>query len=130
MKPFRMKEHTPTEHQEQAGLFAWARLRRAALPELDMLAAVPNGGARNRVTGAMLKAEGVSSGFPDMFLFCPRGGFHGLAIELKRVNGGTVSPQQTDWLARLAAQGYKATVAFGAAEAIEIIEAYLAADHE
>ena len=125
MKPFRMKEHTPTEHQEQAGLFAWARLRRAALPELDMLAAVPNGGARNRVTGAMLKAEGVSAGFPDLGLFVARNGFHGLFIELKRRGGGRVSPEQNDWIERLQAQGYKAAIAFGAADAIEIIEAYL-----
>jgi hypothetical protein len=31
--------------------------------------ATPNGGARNKVTGAILKATGTKAGIPDLFLF-------------------------------------------------------------
>ena len=48
-----------TEHRIQAGLFKWAKLASAHHPELTLLFAIPNGGARDPITGAMLKAEGV-----------------------------------------------------------------------
>jgi len=100
-------------------------MRSATLPGLDMLFHVPNGGARNKITAAQLKAEGVKKGVPDLFLMAPRGGYHGLAIELKRKGGGRVSPEQKDWIERLNAQGYRATVCFGWNDARQTIEAYL-----
>ena len=38
-----------------------------------------------------LKATGYKRGFPDVFVYEPRGAFHGLAIELKKDKGGRVS---------------------------------------
>ena len=57
-----------TEHRIQAGLFKWFKLASARHPELALLFAIPNGGARDPITGAMLKAEGVKRGVPDLFL--------------------------------------------------------------
>lgn len=37
-----------------------------------LLFAIPDGGRRDAVTGAHLKAEGVRAGVPDMFLAVPR----------------------------------------------------------
>ena len=34
-----------------------------------------------------LKASGYKRGFPDVFVYEPRGPFHGLAIELKKEKG-------------------------------------------
>lgn len=118
------------EDDEQAALFEWARLQQAAQPDLAMLMAVPNGGARNAREAARMKAQGVSKGFPDVFLFVARHGCHGLAIELKRADGRRhdVSADQYDWIGALLGQGYAATVAYGWQEAREVICDYLAAN--
>ena len=75
-------------------------------PELRLLHAIPNGGKRDIRTAAMLKAEGVKPGVPDICLPVPRGGKHGLYIELKRRKGGTVSKAQEAWIRALMAQGF------------------------
>jgi len=116
---------TATEAADQAALFRWAAYQRGKYPELRMLMAVPNGGSRHLAEATNLKRQGVRAGFPDMLLLVPRGGYHGLAIELKRQRGGTVSPEQTEWLVALTEQGYKATVCRGFDEAVRTIMGYL-----
>jgi len=120
----------PTEHQEQVSLMQWVEMSKGKYPMLEMLAAVPNGGARHIAVARKLKAEGVKAGYPDILLDWPAGGHHGLRIELKRLKGGQVSPAQKDWLARLNAAGYKATVCRGWIEAKTIIEDYLNAGNQ
>jgi len=58
----------PTENQEQAALFEWARLSEKRHPELKLLHHIPNGGARDGRTGAVLKRTGVKPGVPDICL--------------------------------------------------------------
>ena len=77
----------PTEAQEQSALVRWAELMRPRFPELVLLAHVPNEGLRSPVTGARLKVQGMKRGFPDLILPVPRGEYHGLFIEMKRVKG-------------------------------------------
>lgn len=97
-------------------------------PELALLYAVPNGGKRSRKTAADLKAEGVKPGVPDYCLPVPRGGHHGLYLELKRLRGGRVEPEQREWLAALVANGYRAEVARGWEQAWAVLRDYLAGD--
>ena len=59
------------EHRIQAALFEWAKYASAKHPGLKLMFAIPNGGARDAVTGAMLKREGVKPGVPDIFLPMP-----------------------------------------------------------
>lgn len=47
------------------------------------LFAIPNGGARNRVVGGKLKAEGVMAGVWDLFFAHPVGQYGGCWIETK-----------------------------------------------
>lgn len=115
----------PTEYQEQVAVMHWVRLNKPARPNLALLIHVPNGGLRNYTVAAKLKAEGVKSGFPDLFLPVPRGAYHGLMIEMKRVTGGTVSKAQWWWIHELTGKGYYAVICKGAAEAIRVIERYL-----
>lgn len=119
-----IKVAIPTEHDEQKAVVRWFDLQYPALR--GRLAAVPNGGQRHIAVAAKLKAEGVRKGFPDMMLLKPAGGYFGLFIELKRVKGGSVSPEQADWLDWLSQQGFMATVCKGAEEARETIKSYLA----
>ena len=44
---------------------------------------IPNEGKRTRFEQFKLKKMGVVAGMPDVMIFDPRGGFSGLAIELK-----------------------------------------------
>lgn len=72
------------------------------------------------------KPMGVKSGVPDIFLPVPRGGFHGLWIEMKRVRSGRVTPAQKDWVERLNGQGYAAHICYGWEQASKLILDYLA----
>lgn len=89
-----------------------------------MLFAIPNGGARDSRTGAMLKAEGVKAGVPDICLPVARCGFHALYIELKTATG-RVSEVQAEWHDALAKHGNKAVVCRSIDEAIKTLENYL-----
>ena len=87
--------------------------------------AIPNGGARDAITGARLKQEGVLAGVPDIFLAKSACGKHGMFIEMK-TKKGRVSERQRDLFPLLEAQGYGVAVCHGWREAAETVEAYLA----
>jgi hypothetical protein len=105
------REH-PTEHVEALNLMRVVRLHEPRFPALKLLYAVPNGGDRNKVVAAKMKAEGVRPGVPDYALPFPAQGFHGLYIELKS-RTGYASREQREWLERLRANGYRAEVCRG-----------------
>lgn len=116
----------PLESDEQTWLFKWAQ-DMAALkwPELALMYHIPNGGSRNKVEAARLKAQGVKKGVPDVFLPVPRGGYHGLYIEMKRQKGSVVSQEQKEYIAALRAQGYRVEVCKGFHAAADVIEEYM-----
>lgn len=109
-----MSEKIPSEHLEQVGLVSWFR---RSYPDVRIFA-VPNGGARSASTGAALKAEGVVPGVPDLFV--PE---WLLWVEMKRAKGGTVSPDQRDWIAYLESIGHRCIVGRGFEDAKAQIEA-------
>lgn len=115
----------PSEGEEQATLFSWAQMQSRRRPELKLLFHIPNGGSRNKIEAAHLKAQGVKAGVPDLFLPVARGVWYGLFIELKRQKGGRVSDQQRRWIEALERQGYRAEIACGWREAAAIITDYL-----
>lgn len=114
-----------TEHQEQVAVMEWARLQEKNINELSLLYAVPNGGDRHPAVAAKLRAEGVKPGVPDLHLPVPRGAYHSLYIEMKRVKGGTVTAEQRAWHKNLRLQGHLVEVCRGADEAILTIRRYL-----
>jgi hypothetical protein len=115
----------PTEHEEQATLIEMCALFAPHHPELELLMATPNGGKRHPATAARLAAEGVRAGYPDLSLDVARGGYHGLKIEMKRLRGGTVRPEQKWWHERLRAEGYRVEVCRGCDAAWAAISDYL-----
>lgn len=115
----------PTEAQEQEALFRWAAYSRGKYPALELMYAVPNGGSRNLIEAAHLKAQGVKPGVPDICLPVPSGRYTTLYIELKRRKGGRVSEEQKGWIAALNRVGCRAVVCRGWDEAREEIERYL-----
>lgn len=111
-----------TEHRVQVACVRWFRIAHRDLARV--LIAVPNGGRRDATTGARLKAEGVVAGVSDLVLFVARGGYHGLCIEMKTVNGRQSSSQQA-WQRAVMTQGYRYEVVRSVVEFIELIEEYL-----
>lgn len=113
------------ESQEQMALMTWCEWHKDIYPELEWIHHIPNGGRRDKTTGARLKKEGVKAGVPDLCLPVPMRGYHGLYIEMKQIAGGSVSPNQKRWLKHLNDSGYYAVIAHGWREAAEIIKKYL-----
>lgn len=119
------KNGTPLEETEQVQLFRWAGYMALTVPELRLLHAIPNGGERNKIVAAKLKAQGVKTGVSDVFLPVARCGRHGLYIEMKRQKGGRASEEQLQWIADVQEQGYAAFVCKGWMEAAQRISDYL-----
>lgn len=103
-----MEPVIPTEDHEQMMLVQWFR---RTYPGVRIFA-IPNGGARHPAVAAKLKATGVSKGVPDLFVpECQ------LWIEMKRIKGGTVSPEQKDWISYLESIGYTCIIGKGCEDA-------------
>lgn len=119
-----MTAQHPTEHAEAVALMRLVRLHESRYPALRLLFAVPNGGARNKIVAAKLKAEGVRAGVPDYLLPVPAENFIGLAIELKTLTGYP-SREQKDWIAALREQGWRAEVCRGADAAWRVVCEYI-----
>jgi len=98
----------PTEHFEQREFVRWFRQTYHGV----RIFAIPNGGARSIATAARLKAEGVCSGVPDLFIPA-----WSTWIEMKRQKGGTVSQEQKDWALYLQGLRHKVFICKGAEDA-------------
>lgn len=108
-------DRIPTEHEEQRELVRWFR---QTWPGVRIFA-IPNGGARSPATAGRLKAEGVSSGVPDLFIPA-----WGLWVEMKRSKGGSVSAEQKDWIAYLESVRFWCIVGKGADDAKGKLQAF------
>lgn len=140
-----------SESAQQRALFAWANMARlhgiraandprsygdityvrttygdhAAHPALEDMHATPNGGKRDAITGANLKAEGVKAGVPDIQFPVAYGAYLGLFIEMKRAKGGRFSPEQEATIERYRGYGHRVETCNGFEEARAALEKYL-----
>lgn len=117
------------EHKEQVAVIQWwAHSHKTyGLPEFALFA-IPNGGHRHMLTAVRLKAEGVRSGIPDLFLASAIGDEYGnlwggLFVEMK-AGKGRESEQQKE-VRQYMQKGYQSVVAYSAEEAISFIKSYL-----
>ena len=110
------------EENTQIACVRWFNLQ---YPEYrGLLYAVPNGGARNKVEAAKLKAEGVVAGVADLILAIPRNGFGCLCIEMK-TDKGRQSESQKLWQRQTEKHGNKYVVCRDFMEFKTEIENYL-----
>ena len=114
----------PSEHEEACSLMTLVRSYESEYPALELFYAIPNGGDRHKAVAGKMRAEGQRPGVPDYSLPVARGTYHGLYIELKSLTGSP-SREQKAWIIRLRAEGYRAEVARGAAQAWQILCEYL-----
>lgn len=120
-----LEEGVPTEDEEQMAVVRWAELMQSRWPELQWLFHIPNGGKRGKIEAARFKAMGVKAGVPDLCLPVPKGGYHGLYIEMKRRKGGRVSRDQREWIDGLRKNGYCVYRCDGCHQAQYVLEAYV-----
>lgn len=109
------------ESLEQQAFVQWCRLH----PVARLIFAIPNGGSRRPVEAAILKAEGVLAGIPDLMLPVAKGGCNGLFVEMKSPIRGRESAEQYERMEELVAAGYACVVAYGAGYAIDATREYL-----
>lgn len=82
------------------------------------------GGIRTSMSQAIkMKHTGYKKGFPDLFVYEPRNGFNGLAIELK-VKGNYPSKEQKEWRDNLINRGFSAHICTGWDDTIKTINTY------
>jgi hypothetical protein len=93
------------EHNIQVACVRWFRLQYRN----RLIFAIPNGGARSIVTGAMLKAEGATKGVPDLLIPEPHGERHGLFVEMKTAKGA-VKAEQKEMMRMLEERCYRCAV--------------------
>jgi hypothetical protein len=116
-----MSNVTPSEYAECAALVDW--MDRHGLTYTH----VPLGGLRQKRTAAILRRLGARAGCPDYLVFseppmavAPRG----IAIEMKRRRGGTLSPAQGRFVAELERCGWLVIVAYGAEQAVQELQRF------
>ena len=113
------------EGQEQELIFQWAKLHYGKYPELARcMFAIPNGGTRIKKEAWALKRQGVKAGVSDITIQVPRGGYHGLWLELK-VKPNKATEEQIKFLEAMKEQGYYTVIAYGALEAVDVIKRYM-----
>lgn len=105
-----------TEHDEQKAFVKWFRLQYPAV----RIFAIPNGGDRHLKVAVKLKAEGVTSGVPDLFV--PE---WLLWVEMKRVKKGVLSANQKDWRDYLTGLNHNYIVGHGCYDAIAKVQEFL-----
>jgi hypothetical protein len=120
------------ESGHQKALFCWSALTevREQYPELAWMFAIPNGGERPKPVAAMMKAEGVKAGVPDICLPVRRGQWPMIFIELKRPatagkRKGKSTDEQNKWINYFKEQGFGAMVCVGWEHARDTIVQYL-----
>lgn len=115
------KRPSDNEHRIQCACIKWFRYRYPSA----IIYAIPNGGQRNAIVAAKLKAEGVLAGVPDVHIPIARKGFHSLYIEIKNGKKGVLSDRQKEVIDKLIAEGHKVVVCRSVDEFIKEVEEYL-----
>lgn len=115
-----------TEQQIQNRVIKWANRKPYNGRVLgDYISHPPLGGRRGSKAGAMMRHSGAKKGYPDLIVDIPSGEYHGLRIEIKKLEGGRVSDEQELCMEILREQGYKAEVCCGYDAVINEIKDYL-----
>lgn len=112
------------EYHAQCEVIQWKDSYVSVWPELFGLFAVPNGLRLSIGTAVKAKKQGLKKGVADLFLSVPRGGYHGLYIEMKDF-GEKLKPEQEAWKSFVLGQGYYHVTCYGSLQAIQELKNYL-----
>jgi hypothetical protein len=107
-----MARRNEKEHRDAKHFMTWVDINKRVYPELEAIYHIPNGGQRNKIVAAKLKAEGVKAGMPDYHLPVALNGKPGLWIELK-AEDGRLSKSQKERIQLLEQLGHHVQVCYG-----------------
>lgn len=110
------------ESDEQIAAMDWLRYQHPELIPYTMH--IGNERKSSYFAGYIMKRMGVLKGASDLFMAWPSGGYHGLFIEVKSLEGKPTQ-EQLDFIDRMNGVGFYATVAYGAEEVIRTVQAYI-----
>ena len=113
-----------SEQSEQTAVIRWARLFEVHYPKLRWLHASLNGAHMSPRHAARMKAAGMTKGIPDLFLPVRASGYNGLYIEMK-IGKNKPTPEQEEFMVFARDQNFKAVIARGFDEAINILQSYV-----
>lgn len=98
------RKRNDLEHRLQRQMVKWFRLQ---YPDMKHnLFSVPNGGLRDEITAAKMKAEGQLAGVSDLILLKSNRFYGALLIETK-TKEGRQSDLQKEWERKITNDGYK-----------------------
>lgn len=86
---------------------------------------IPNQGKRSGKTAKILEMMGLKKGLFDILIFDSPPAYplmKGAALELKKIKGGKVSPEQMEWLDYFNSNSWVAGVAEGLNEALALLK--------
>ena len=121
-QPRQRRRNADEEHRLQCSCVEWFRAQHPKYRH--NLFAVPNGGRRDKVTGAKLKAEGVLAGVADLILLKSNASHGALLIEMK-TGSGKQSEAQGRWQRAIEKDGYKYVLCRSIEEFMREVNAYL-----
>ena len=102
-----------SEHQEQATVISWIKEYHPDWIAIHIENEYnPKSNQKKRYEGGFVK------GFPDLMIIKPN---EIVFIEMKKVKGGRVSPDQMKVITQLNLLGHKSIVAYGAQQAIKFL---------
>ena len=114
----------PTEYEEQVAFVEWLELKGLKFSAIPNSTFTKSWNQKRKNT-----ATGLRAGLPDMLIIVPPGRSSpgGLAfVEMKRKQGGVLSPYQKEWIEALnACKFVEARVCYGHEEAISFISELL-----
>lgn len=113
----------PSETKEQITLAALLNQIKYNGRKLQW-AHVPNEGKRSGKTAKILQMMGLKKGLLDILIFDSPPAYplmKGAALELKKLKGGKVSPEQIEWLTYFENNSWVAGIAEGLNEALALL---------
>jgi len=109
-----------SEHNEQVALFEALALH----PECKWVFAIPNGFYSTPAQKNKMKREGLKKGVWDLCAPYPRGGYHGLFVEMK-FGSNKLTPEQVEFGDFASSEGYLCRVAYDWLTAYNFILEYM-----
>lgn len=101
----RYKVGSGSEYAIQKEFVRWLRTNHPTV----LFCATVGGKSCHMIENVKARATGYNKGIPDLIIYEARGGFHGLAMELK-TRSGTLSEEQQKWIDDLKLRGYQVVV--------------------
>lgn len=118
---------TPLEKEEQISFVEYCEMNGICVVSTQNGFKMPKAAFNYAAYSRTLKKMGLAKGFPDLIILEKNKSktHEVLFIEMKRQKGGSLKPEQKEWVSKLDNKDYCVGVAKGCESAINILNNYL-----